>query len=664
MTGISTAVDVCLKVDGLISIKPYHSMIDAELTPLVLWRYIRSSKKQITLFGDDSWYSRGNTLSVTFNDVGLEYQYQLKALTLGMYTQGSGQGMDPLAWSTIRGNIANLKRFAKWLEQYGIESFSDLDKHPELRLRNIILDLVQASDLQKHPSFAQSLLTAIHWLKLYSVVKNEQFYALMNEYFLPYTLLKKERRNKHSVIPIQIMKQVLKASEKHVNDVENIINNWYGLQTKLNYGVEYAPKKYLKNSTYVDGLNHSESAELDEYHELIKNLRKYTFVLVISYTGMRYSEAMALSDDSAVEQNGKYFIRTLLSKTTDVSQSLEWLTNEVTYRAVVLLTRVCSVYRERATLLLKHHSDVLPLKRKWNLEFGLSNRTLFGVLPHKKSCEFSSNTKSTKHGFNNINNMFSIRVSEHDIAELERMECNYQSVSSNHKNFKKPYKVGDLFNFTAHQFRHTFAWFIVANRLGDLDDIKYQYKHLENMMSLVYSQRGYESMGEIIGLTESFSEFMVSQAMEDMVSAAKDGTLAGKGGQNFIAKLTEILADDLTTGSTPHFKNIKELVSFAAMHTNNFRGVSHGYCTKGAQCKVRNAADPSHCVWCDSYIATPRHLPHWLVVKKRCESQLGAFEKFPSEIKQRFKAFSTALNDNLEAANIIIDQLTIKVKEA
>ena len=306
MKGISTAVEACLKIDGLISINPYSSSIDAELTPLVLWQYIRSNKKQITLFGDDSWYSQGNNLSVTFNGVGSKYQYQLKALTLGMYTQGSGQGMEPLAWSSIRITIANLKRLAKWLERYGIESFDDLYQLPELRLRNIILDLVQASDLQKHSSFAQSLLNAIYWLKLYSVVKNEQFYDLMNEYFLPFTLLKKERRNKHSVIPIQIMKQVLKASEEHVNAAEKIIDNWHSLQTKLNDGVEYAPKKHLKNSTYVDGLNESESAELDEYYELIKNVRRYTFVLVVSYTGMRYSEAMALTDDSAIERNGKY----------------------------------------------------------------------------------------------------------------------------------------------------------------------------------------------------------------------------------------------------------------------------------------------------------------------------------------------------------------------
>jgi hypothetical protein len=664
MTGISTAVDTCLKIDGLICINPYTLTSDVQLAPLVLWQYIRSNKKQITLFGDDSWYSQGNNLSVTFNDVGPQYQYQLKALTLGMSTQGSGQGMEPLAWATIRRNIANLKRLAKWLERYNIESFNDVDKLSELRLRNIILDLVQASDLHKYSSFAQSLLTAIYWLKLYSVVKSEQFYDLMNEYFMPFALLKEERRNKHSVIPIQIMKQIFRASEEHVNAAEKIIDNWHTLQTKLNDAIPNLPASDFKSSTYIDGLDREECAGLNKYYKLIKNLRRYTYVLVISYTGMRYSEAMALSDDSAIERNGKYFIKTLLSKTTDETQSLEWITNEVTYRAVKLLTRVCSVYRKRAVLLLKHHVNALPLKRKLNLEFGLSNKTLFGVSPHKKSCEFSLQTKSTKGGFNNLNNMFSIKVTEHDISELERMGCNYQSVSSNHNMFKKPYKVGDFFNFTAHQFRHTFAWFIVANRLGDLDDIKYQYKHLESMMSLVYSQRGYESMEELIGLTESFSEFMISQAMEDMVSAAQDGTLAGKGGQNFIAKLTEILADDLTTGNTPHFKNMEELITFAAKHTNNFRGVSHGYCTKGSECKVRNAADPSHCVWCDSYIATPRHLPHWLVVKKRCESQLAAFEKFPSEIKQRLKAFSTALNDNLDAANIIIDQLTIKVKEA
>tara|TARA_R110001583_G_scaffold188966_1_gene351555 strand:- start:2535 stop:4529 length:1995 start_codon:yes stop_codon:yes gene_type:complete len=664
MTGIADAVEACLDIDGLIRVKAYQKIQEQDLAPLVQWQYLRKNKRQETLFGDDSWYSEGNNLSVTFNGIGSEYKYQLKALTLGMYTQGNGQGMEPLSWASIRRNISNLKRLVIWLEQYEINSFTTINQVPELKLRNIIVDLVRASNLREHPSFARSLLTAIYWLKMYGLVELDAFFDLMNEYFIPFTFLAKARRNKHSIIPIQIMKQILKTSETHIEEAEKVFDDWCLLQNKLNAAIPELPASDFKKTTYVDGLNSEENAELDKCYKQIKNLKRYTFVLVLGYTGMRYSEAMELTDDSAIALNGKYYLKSLLSKTTDETQSLEWVTNEVTYRAVKLLAKVCKIYWQRAALLLEHHGDALPINRKLNLEFGLKSTNLFGVSPHKKSCEFSIHTKPTKNGFNNLKKMFSLCLTEKDIEELQRMGCNYQSVNSNHTKFKKTYRKGDYFNLTAHQFRHTFAWFIIANRLGDLDDIKYQYKHLESMMSLVYSQRGYESMEELIHLTESFSEFMISQAMEEMVNAAQDGALAGKGGQNFMVRLTEILGDDLTTGNTPHFSNMEELLTFAAKHTNNFRGLSHGYCTKGSECKVRNAADPSHCVWCDSYIATPRHLPHWIVIKKRCEKQLTGFEKLPSELKQRFKAFSAALKDNLDAANIIIDQLTIKVKEA
>lgn len=639
MSGIAKAVEECLIISGYIRLKPYDEIDYKRLAPLILWDYLRSNQYQLTLFGDNSWYSQGNKLTITFNDIDDEFKYQLKAMTLGMYTQGSAEGMEPLSWLTIRRNIATLKRLAKWLKRYNINSFSDINNVPELKLRNIIVELIQASNLQKYPSFSESLFSAIYWLKLYGIVESDSFFELMNEYFKPFSLLRNERRSKHSIVPVRIMKRVLKSCENHIEAVEGMIDNWCVLQNKLNAAIQNLPALEFEKTTFIDGLNKEENAELNEYYLLIKNLRCYTYVLVLSYTGMRHSEAMALTDDSAIDKNGKYYLKSLLSKTTDDTQSLEWITNEIVYRAVNLMEKVNQVYRERAALLLQHHGEVLPVKRKLNLEFGLEQRTLFGASPRKQSCQFSMNTKPVRNSFTNINKMFSIALTEEDIDELNRMGCNYQSVCAIHKYFKQPYKKGEYFNFTAHQFRHTFAWFLVANRLGDLDDIKYQYKHLDNMMSLVYSQRGYESMEELIRLTEGFSELMLSQTMEDMIAAAKDGALAGKGGQNFISKLTEILSDDLTTGSTPHFNNMQELLTFATKHTNNFRGLSHGYCTKGAECKVRNAADPSHCVQCDSYIATPRHLPHWIVIKKRCEAQLAGFDEFPSELKQRFKAF-------------------------
>jgi integrase len=89
---------------------------------------------------------------------------------------------------------------------------------------------------------------------------------------------------------------------------------------------------------------------------------------------------------------------------------------------------------------------------------------------------------------------YRIQVTSTDIEQLEKMSCNYKSVSQKSGKRGLKYKVGDFFNFTAHQFRHTFAWFIIANQLGDLDDTKYQFKHLNRVMTFVCSERGYESL--------------------------------------------------------------------------------------------------------------------------------------------------------------------------
>jgi len=194
MSEIADAIEKCLHIDGLIRLNPYESVNLDDLSPCVLWDYLRTNKHQLTVFGDDSWYSQGNKLTITFNDIGPEYQYQLKAMTIGIYTQGAREGGDPLGWATIRQVIGDLKRLAKWLQRYQINSFSDIYSVPELKLRNIIIELVQNSNLQKHPSFSLSILTAIKWLNLYGVVESNVFFELMNEYFFPFTLLKSERK--------------------------------------------------------------------------------------------------------------------------------------------------------------------------------------------------------------------------------------------------------------------------------------------------------------------------------------------------------------------------------------------------------------------------------------------------------------------------------------
>ena len=139
MSDIAKVVEQCLIINGVISIRPYEEFNAESASQWMLWSFIRSNKHQRTLFSDDSWYSQGNKLAITFVDLSDEFKYQLKSLTLGMYTQGKGEGMDPLSWLSIQLVIANLKRLAKWFQRYSIYNFTKIQKIPELKLRNIIV---------------------------------------------------------------------------------------------------------------------------------------------------------------------------------------------------------------------------------------------------------------------------------------------------------------------------------------------------------------------------------------------------------------------------------------------------------------------------------------------------------------------------------------------
>jgi len=662
MTDLARAVDLSLFIDDSIYIKPYNEIVMMELDSILLWDHLDTNKYHNIKFGDDSWSSPENKQSITFCNTTPKFSYQLKAMTLAMHSQGAGEGMPPLSWNTIRQVIATLKRFGSWLAKYGVSEIDALNDMEELKIRNIIHKMITEMKMNEHPSYAKLLLIAMYWARTYKLITTPATHQLMKEYLDPFVQLSNQRHRKYSIIPPRIFKKILHESELRVEKVDQVFKSWSEIQLYLNEEISTLSSGYFHKTTYIKALDKEAQINLSKLHQPIDKLRSYVFLLVLGYSGMRYSEAMELRDNAAFSKEGKYFIKTLLSKTTDGSQSLEWIINKTTYDAVTLLSKINLIYRERAKLLLAHQSNSLPKKRLINMKYGLENRRLFNVRHHKQGCEFMKNIKLSVNGFANINNFFSIPVTAEDIELLNRMNCNYQSVSANHHGFRKQYKIGVPFNFSAHQLRHTFAWFIIANRLGDLDDIKYQFKHLDNSMTLVYGQRGYESMEEMINLTENFNEFMISQAMNDMVQAAEEGNLAGLGGQSFMIRLTEIMGDDLSTGKSPHFSSMEELLKFTAKHSSNFRGLSHGYCTKGNECKVKNVSDPSHCINCHSYIATPKHLPHWLVIKERCENQLKSFDNMPDEMKQRFLSFSTALIDNLNAANTIISQLTTQEK--
>ncbi|MCG8315521.1 MAG: hypothetical protein MI976_20115 [Pseudomonadales bacterium] len=665
MTNISNILSRVLCIAGNVSIVPYENVRHDMLQDLTIWSgsdmygYERAVK-----FGDENWKPIGEVMGIVFPTEMEELCYELKVICLALYTVGVAEGMDTLKWSGIVHGVRSLRILGRSFHLYGIDSLSSLKKMPRLRVINNIHKVISTLSLTERPSLSVALLSAINWLMYYSIWSAreadicKQYLEGVASHYLSF------QRKKHPVIPTSILKQLISQIERELNEIGDILPVWANGQYLEIQNIKdgfYTVKqgRYYSNTGY----SKSKSGIVGK----MASLPGLVNVLVLAFTGMRSGESLAMRDDCVIERvedgQKRYFVRTQLSKTTDGAQDLEWVCNEMTASAINLLVEANEIVREKAVVIVDKMGSEISDDYKNELQMGLDSRRLFGVGYSLLNCRFFRRSKRPNSGGLNIAASFKIAVTESDIRQLEKLGCNYKSISPSSSDRHQKYKPGDFFNFTPHQFRHTFAWFIIANRLGDLDDIRYQYKHLWESMTLIYSQRGYESITELLNIADAFDEGLTKMAVGELYEASLSGEIAGKGGEKFAKKVKEMLGKNYHSGSQPHFKDAKQLIEFVSKNSGNLRGLSHGYCTKDRDCKIKNVANPSHCIYCEGYIATPKHLPHWKVIRDSSQKKLDSIRQSPIEMQQRLEAYSMSLKINIEGADKIITSLTGKEAE-
>ena len=674
MADLNDIIARAINVDINISINPLSKVEIEMLSNLVVWDQKTPSNKPMYFGGNYFKQSDTDKNAVLIDTGSVEFDFELKAIMISALHLGPVEGGTPYKWGTVAGRIRTLKTFCVFLQAKKYTSFRGLNNTKELALRNIIQDFICLPKLyggmeqSKYSSSAKTVREALTFLHVYGVISKGLLSALIDE--LTITKINKheeEHRLKHSIIPTTVMKSILATSTEYIEKVKGDIDSFIDIHTRANQKIKLSKAKETRHLLITK--NKNLIAELRATRNCIKNLNLHVYTLVLAFTGMRDSEVYALKNhchSKRVETGELVFtVSSHLSKTTEGFIKLDWVANQIVYEAIDLLSRVNEIYKERAKLILKYHKNIMSDNEINKFEQGIKVDRLFGI-------QHTCNTARFIHaprGSDNVNGSISldkhkVRVTAHDIAQLEKMGCNYQSISHSSGKRGVKYKVGCFFNVTAHQFRHTFAWFIIANRLGDLDDIKYQFKHLKQAMSLVYSKRGYESLNDLHTVIEYFEELVNKQAIEDIVESAKKEQVAGGGGERLSKLLTKLNSNEerviFTTAQQPHFSNTQELIDFATKNSDSVRGLPHGYCTKGAECKIKNASDPSHCLYCDTYYVTPSHLPYWKAIKRSCEQKIERIQSLPD--KTRYQSFLTGLEDNLNAANEIINKLMLTPK--
>ena len=89
----------------------------------------------------------------------------------------------------------------------------------------------------------------------------------------------------------------------------------------------------------------------------------------------------------------------------------------------------------------------------------------------------------------------------------------------------------------------------------------------------------------------------------------------------------------------------------------NIRGLPHGYCTGGADCKISNAALPIGCVLCGSYIVEAKHLPHWRAMENQASNKLKIYEQATKEQQRPYNTMADSWRITVAAARKIINEV-------
>ncbi|PSV62102.1 hypothetical protein C9J48_13885 [Photobacterium profundum] len=673
-----------------LSLEQYQQLDECDL-----WRTERgklSFVKDVT-FGDERYEGKGRKdNSIPFRGSRL-LSYELKSLAILYHRVGFIEGDYGFRWSSTNGILNPLNKFAQFLCERNYDSFRQFDQIPSIIQRKLLNNFLIANnaengmDLLGTLSSRKAIQDSLPLLHRYGLICDNTatiFYDAIDA--IP-SIEGEDYSTSHPVIPTGILKQVIQQSKERIEEAERLLPQWEKANERLIHVLAESKVKFASQLAYNSSLvirrhvgrYHSDNKtilkELKCLYESFKRLRVDVFLQVLTFTGMRNQEVGELKNNAAKSRDDRFYIQSVLSKTTPGKMTLNWVSNEDAYRAVSLLARYNKSMYARAKVFLEYHRDEMTQDLIYHLEDGMKQDKLFGVIPSVRSVRFTDNCEpkvGSRKGTPGKENRFSFleyrfELSERDIQQLDMLNCNYRGMLG--KKRRTRYKHGDEFTLTPHQFRHTFAWFIIANRLGDLDDIKYQFKHLSSAMSMVYAQRGYETIEDLLNVVEGFDAQVTEKLATELAAKAQVHRLSGGGGQRWVkaAEALEIsvtnidMASDgntaITRKKTLHFKDVEQYKAFLVKHLKGVRGLPHGLCTGGEDCKIKNAAVPTGCVMCGNYLVSKRHLPHWKAMESYALSKLNIFEKATSEQQAPYQLLAKSWRATVKAARMIIEQV-------
>lgn len=672
---VDLIIKICTTLDSdkNYKIKPLSNLIECgynihsfNKTELWVVKHKNYNMDGPILFGNNRWVSYEVTERHLLHlENENEISFQLRIYALISHFNGHGKGCKGEKLSTLSTKHMALKKFGGWLLKRGYSSFHQLEKLAKLKLRNLLFDYVMkevvANSPSNKPRVFRDCFNPVKSLGLISERTSSLFQEALNNVFTqPHKPLS------HPIIPTDIAqkvasyaKAVVEGCDKRLNDLERANNK---LIEHLEKNIHIYERKEWKTGALLShaAIKAGVYVELQELYKYFIDLKVAVYIHILLFTGMRYNEALSCKigcTNKSQPNHQIYRVEALTSKTTDTTYLDTWIANEDTHKAISALESYVAILGKRGEVIVHNYSHVVSTSFMHNIKVGMSENRLFGISSSANSISYAKSGRFEKFEIKSphFKSKFDLTVTDKSLEELNRLEQNYSQIRGLHRG--KLYIEGDTLRLTNHMFRHTFAYFVVANKLGEFDDIADQFKHLSLAMTKVYADKGILSFWEVSDLVDGYENLMIDAIATELTEQASNNTLRGGGGKRFNKAVQELVIGISSSKSLNaevitqvHFKDQAEFKQFLVKNIETIRGLPHGYCTAGDSCKLKGSSVPSGCVNCGSFIITEAHKIHWRAIKKRAQEKLEKIATLSPEKQKDFELFVIAYKKDLKAA--------------
>lgn len=612
------------------------------------------SDKPLAYFNDDKWtfLNQNNSLDFyvfninNYKKLNNVFIIELKYLTLTSFLNNAYK------YSSVK----EIKRIASCLyplmlgsQSLGHNSFSEIGNE---------INFYSMMDKIKGYYTFRTLENILHTLKSANNINSNYFNLGINltsqlnnvknefnskEIAIKYSKTQSDYVEQTLYIPNKIHSQLISTcinyiEEKrmHLSNMMNFLEEDYLLYEKIKKDLEnkvlnktskinIIKSKFIKTMFEKHNLNHLSNSQ--EIQKEIRLLATSCIILMLNFSGMRINELCNIQVDGFKIVNTEPKLYILRSYETKISggQIADYITSPIIKDCVDIL------------------KEIHAFARKYDNT--INSTDLFISSKHQKLLTYGKISSLPTH-IRDFSEEINLILDEEAVKESELLNGPREDI-----------KIGKIWPLASHQFRRTLVVNFVSHRLGTINSVKQQVKHMYATMTEYYAKNSRLAETFNLNVVKEISDIIEEELLNEGIRQYKEfyyseEPLAGIKGHEIMCERESIkvLSDE----------EIKQLFKTGLYKISKSM---YGYCTKGNLCDKKEAIDPTFCgASCSTMVITKENADNWQKLYFRNKKLLTSGSEL-SIGGIPMNGVKTTMQNQNEVAKKIMDQFNMKYED-